>query len=335
MNSWKDPLYFAFLIPVLALSLWLALRKTQKNPTVRFSRVDLFKGVSLGWKAKISFLPGLLKCLAMIFVVVALARPQSSNTKVKRNVEGIDIVITLDISDSMLIEDMTPVNRMESAKIMIKKFIEKRTSDRIGLVVFSGESYTRVPPTLDYKILLQSVADTETQRNVKMGTAIGVALANAVARLRDSNAKSRVIILLTDGENNSGTIAPETALQIAKGFGIRIYTIGIGQDGDTQLPVYGKDAFGNKIKSYQPIHSSVNDQLLTQMAEETGGKYYRATTSGALDKVFSSINSLEKTKVEVNQFTRYEELYQSYLIWAALLYFLSWAMSDIWLRKAV
>ncbi|MBX9767958.1 MAG: VWA domain-containing protein [Bdellovibrionales bacterium] len=324
-----------FLIPLIVVSVVLAFRKKSKNPTIRFSRVDLFKGVSLGWKAKISIVPGILKVLAMVFVIVALARPQSSNTKVKRNVEGIDIVITLDISDSMLIEDMTPVNRMESAKIMIKKFIEKRTSDRIGLVVFSGESYTRVPPTLDYKILLQSVAETETQRNVKMGTAIGVALANAVARLRDSDAKSRVIILMTDGENNSGTIAPETALQIAKGFGIRVYTIGIGKDGETQLPIYGKDLFGNKIKSYQPIHSSVNDALLTQMAEETGGKYYRATTSGALDKVFSSIDQLEKTKVEVNQYTKYEELYQNYLIWGALLYFFAWAMSDIWLRRVV
>lgn len=335
MTSWKDPFYLLFLVPLIVIALVLALRKKSKNPTIRFSRIDLFRGVSLGWKAKISIVPGILKALAMVFVIIALARPQSSNTKVKRNVEGIDIVVTLDISDSMLIEDMTPVNRMESAKTMIKKFIEKRTSDRIGLVVFSGESYTRVPPTLDYKVLLQSVAETETQRNVKMGTAIGVALANAVARLRDSDAKSRVIVLLTDGENNSGTIAPETALQIAKGFGIRVYTIGIGKDGDTQLPIYGKDAFGNKIKSYQPIHSSVNDALLNQMAEETGGKYYRATTSGALDKVFSSIDQLEKTKVEVNQYTRYEELYQNYLIWAALLYFFSWAMSDIWLRRAV
>ena len=335
MTSWRDPIFFFLLVPLLGISLFLVIRRKVRNPTIRFSQVALFKGVSLGWKAKIAVLPGILKLLALVLVIVALARPQSSNTQMKRNVEGIDIVITLDISDSMLIEDMAPINRMESAKAMIKKFVEKRTSDRIGLVVFSGESYTRVPPTLDYKVLLQSVAETETQRNVKMGTAIGVALANAVARLRDSDAKSRVIILLTDGENNSGTIAPETALQIAKGFGIRIYTIGIGKDGETQLPVYGKDLFGNKVKSYQPIHSSVNDQLLGQMAEETGGKYYRATTSGALDKVFSSIDQLEKTKVEVNQYTRYEELFQNYLVWAALLYFLSWAMSDIWLRRAV
>src|SRR5262249_32216463 len=153
----------------------------------------------------------------------AIARPQRADTKLKRDVEGIDIVIVQDISDSMLIEDMQPENRMVSTKKTIKEFIEGRASDRIGLIVFSGEAYTRVPLTLDYPLLLKSLAEVTTSRNIKMGTAIGVGLATGVARLKESTAKSRVIVLLTDGENNSGTIDPDTAIEIAKGYGIRVY----------------------------------------------------------------------------------------------------------------
>src|SRR5690606_20888956 len=220
--------------------------------------------------------PFALKILALIFVVVALARPQEASTQIKKNVEGIDIVIALDISDSMLIEDMKPVNRLEASKKTIAEFIKGRTSDRIGLVVFSGEAYTRVPLTLDYKLLLENLSEVKTTRNIKMGTAIGVALANAVGRLKESTAKSRIIIFMTDGENNSGTIDPETALDIAKGYGVKIYSIGIGRDGQAQLPVIMEDAFGRKIKRYRPMHSQINEDLLSRFATETGGKFWRA-----------------------------------------------------------
>jgi Ca-activated chloride channel family protein len=259
--------------------------------------------------------------VALGCLIAALARPQKADTRVKKNVEGIDIMMVLDVSDSMLIEDMTP-NRIEASKKMIAQFIKKRVSDRIGYIIFSGESYTRVPLTLDYNLLLQSVAETKISRNIKMGTAIGVALANGVARLKDSTAKSRVMVFLTDGENNSGTIDPETALEVAKGFGIRIYTIGAGVDGEAQLPIETVDAFGRKVKTYQPIHSTVNDNLLGKMASETGGKYYRATTTDALSKVFNDIDRLEKTKIDVNQYTKYDELYQK------------WALAGIWLSIA-
>jgi Ca-activated chloride channel family protein len=291
----------------------------KKKPTLKFSSLNQIAKLPKGMRAYFSQVPLILKVLALILMVFALARPQQSDTKVKRNVEGIDIMMALDISDSMLIEDMRPTNRMESSKKIIEDFIKKRISDRIGLVVFSGESYTRVPLTLDYPILINSLRKVEPTRSIKMGTAIGVALANAVARLKDSTAKSRVIILLTDGENNSGTIDPETSLDIAKGYGIKIYSIGVGVDGEAQLPVIQQDPFGRTIKTYQPIHSTVNDELLERLASETGGKYYRATSTGALQKVFQDIDRLEKTKIDVNKFTRYTELYQNYLKWALYL----------------
>jgi Ca-activated chloride channel family protein len=265
--------------------------------------------------------------------IVALARPQRADTKIKRNVEGIDIMIVFDISDSMLIEDMEPENRLESSKQTVANFVKNRVSDRIGLVVFAGESYTRVPMTLDYPLLLKSVAEIQPARNIKMGTAIGVALANGVARIKDSTAKSRVIILMTDGENNSGTIDPETALEIAKGYGIKIYSIGMGRDGDAQLPVIMEDAFGRKIKRYRPIHSAVNDELLGKMAQETGGKYWRATTGEALRGVFKEINSLEKTNIETSQFTRYAELFPPYLKWAVILYLIAAFLGATVLRR--
>ena len=321
--EWHSPLWFLALIPVLAVALYVWFFWRKKRASMQFSQLSVFKSSAKGWRAYLVKGPLLLKFLALVFVVVSLARPQESDSKVKRNVEGIDIVVALDISDSMLIEDMKPENRLESAKQTIEQFVQQRVSDRIGLVLFSGESFTRVPITLDYKILLESLRQVETTRTVKMGTAIGVALANAVARLKDSTAKSRVVILLTDGENNSGTIDPATALDIAEGYGIRIYTIGMGRDGQAQIPIYYKDARGRKRKRYQPIHSKVNDELLGRLAQETGGKYYRATNTQALERVFTDINTLERTKIEVNQFVKYTELFQNYLFWGLCFFGLS------------
>ena len=242
-------------------------------------------------------------------------------------------MVALDISDSMLIEDMRPTNRLESSKKVIHNFVIQRISDRIGLVVFSGESYTRVPLSLDYPVLLNNLKQVKTSRNIKMGTAIGVALANSVARLRESEAKSRVVILLTDGENNSGTIDPVTALEIAKGYGIRIYTIGVGRDGQAQLPIFSKDLFGRKVKRYQPIHSKVNVPLLKKLARETRGKFYRATDTNTLEKVFGDINQLEKSKVEIHQYTKYGELFPPWLQGAFFLYLLGMVLSVGWLRR--
>ncbi len=214
-------------------------RSPAKRPAiVIFSQVGYIKQIHEPLRAKFRWLPAVLQAIGVAMAIFALARPQRADTKIKRSAEGIDIMIVWDISDSMLIEDMPPdENRMESAKHTIERFVKGRVSDRIGLIVFAGESYTRVPLTLDYPLLLKSADAVGTSHNMKMGTAIGVALANAVARLKDSTARSRVIIFLTDGENNTGSIDPETAIDIAKGYGIRTYSIGIGKDGEAQLPV--------------------------------------------------------------------------------------------------
>ncbi|HWU42691.1 MAG TPA: VWA domain-containing protein [Bdellovibrio sp.] len=326
---------FLLLLPLVLVLIWALWRKKKSTPTLQFGSVDVLKSVTPSVRTRLMHLPLLLKSLAIVLAIVALARPQEMNTKIKKNVEGIDIVICLDISDSMLIEDMKPLNRLEAAKETIKKFIEGRSSDRIGLVIFAGESFTVVPPTLDYQLILQRVADITTaqQARIKDGTAIGVALANAAGRLKDSLAKSRVVIFMTDGENNSGTIDPETGLEIAKGYGIKIYSIGIGKDGPTKIPIYTRDIFGQKIKTYQPFDSTVNEDLLSRMAKDTGGKYYRASKEDSLVGIFKDIDSLEKTKIDINKFTNYSEKFPPYLVMALMIYLAALLLGRSWLRR--
>ncbi len=314
----------------MAYRLWY---RRSKNASLQFSRLRELMVVPPGMGARLTELPSLLKVAALGAAVLALARPQSPSTQVRRSVQGIDIMICLDVSDSMRIEDMQPVNRVESAKKWISEFIKGRSSDRIGLIIFSGESYTRVPLTLDYPLLLQSVKDIKLSRTLKPGTAIGVGLANAVARLKDSTAKSRVIIFLTDGENNSGTIDPDTALQVAKGYGIKIFSVGMGRDGESQLPVYVTDAFGHTIKEYRPIHSDINVALLKRFASETGGKFYRATEGTQLRDVFTDIDRLVKTKISTDKFTRYTELFQKQLGFAMVLYVAAIILGQTVLRR--
>ncbi|MBX3034189.1 MAG: VWA domain-containing protein [Bdellovibrionaceae bacterium] len=318
--EWRSPLAFSLLILIAALIAWRWWMRRRRVPTIQFGSLSALRKLQPSLRARLVHLPVALQMIGVALMIAALARPQEANTKVRRNVEGIDLVIALDVSDSMLIEDMKPLNRLEAAKEVIRHFVEGRSSDRIGLVIFAGESFTLVPPTLDYPMLLSRIDDIRTAQDarIKDGTAIGVALANAAGRLKDSQAKSRVIIFLTDGENNSGTIDPETALEIAKGYGLKIYSIGIGRDGPTRIPIYQRDLFGNKVKTYQPFESSVNEDLLAKMARDTGGKYFRATKDNALKGVFDEIDSLEKTKVEVNKYTRYTEMFLPWL-WAGLL----------------
>ena len=321
MLTWATPAAFLLFIPLALATAWMMFR-AKKRPTVQFSSIAFAKSLSPSLRTRLKWLPTALVIGSLSCAIIALARPQKADTKVKKNVEGIDIVLTLDISDSMVIEDMPPYeNRIEAAKKIVADFVASRVNDRIGLVVFMGEAFTRVPLTLDHTLLLNSIRTLKISRNIKMGTAIGSGLATAVGRLRDSTAKSRVVVFATDGESNSGTIDPETALDIAKGYGIKIYSIGIGKDGDSQLPVESIDAFGRKVKRYQPIHSSINDDLLGRMASETGGTYQRATDGNTLRRVFKDIDSLEKTKIDVSQYTKYAELFQPWLnaaVWLLL-----------------
>jgi Ca-activated chloride channel homolog len=335
MTEWRSLWALAFLIPLLAILIWNYINRNKRRPSLQFSSVKIFQNVQPTIKARLMVLPTMLKVLAIVIALFAMARPQSADSIVKKNTEGIDIMITLDVSDSMLIEDMVPVNRLETAKETIKNFIQNRSSDRIGLLVFAGESFTAVPLTLDYDLILSRLKEVKTaqQARIKDGTALGVALANAAGRLKDSTAKTRVVIFMTDGENNSGTIDPETGLEIAKGYGVKIYSIGLGKDGPTKLPITVRDAFGNTSKIYQPFESYVNDDLLGRMAKDTGGKYWRASKEDSLQNVFNEIDRLEKTKIDINKFTRYKELYMNYLIWAFWIYVLGVALGRSVFRR--
>lgn len=316
-NAWAFGLLI--LLPVLY---WFYQRAQKNKATFQVSTVKLFKPWAGKGRVQLVRLNSLLLFLSLALMIIALARPQTRDEKVKRTLDGLDIVIVLDVSDSMLIEDMKPVNRLESAKETISNFIKQRSSDRIGIVIFAGEAFTLVPPTLDYQLIEERIAQIKTaqQARIKDGTAIGVATAAGAARLKDSQAKTRVMIFLTDGENNSGMIDPETGLEIAKGYGIKIYSIGLGKSGPTKLPIYSTDMFGNKIKRYQPFESTVNDELLELMASSTGGKYFRATREDSLSGVFNEINSLETTKIEDQKYVRYNEFFYIFLIWGVILF---------------
>lgn len=313
---WGQPLAFLLVIPWLVLCYYILFKKNKPTASLKISSIKNFQK----WRnrGRIIFLKlnQVVLLISILFFIAALGRPQRADSQVKRTLDGLDIVLVLDISDSMLIEDMKPNNRLESAKQTIANFVKQRMSDRIGIVIFAGEAFTLVPPTLDYQLILDRVSQitTAASARIKDGTAIGVGMASGAARLKDSQAKSRVMIFMTDGENNSGTIDPETGLEIAKGYGIKIYTIGIGRSGPTKIPVYTQDLFGNKVKRYQPFESTVNDELLTQMASVTGGKYFRATKEDSLSGVFNEINKLETTKIDDNKYVRYEEFFPLFLM---------------------
>lgn len=333
--NWRNLELLFFIVPLLVALAYYFWSLKSNRATLQFSSLEILKHSPKSIRVYLHYLPLFLKVIAILLAIIALARPQQADTKIKRNIEGVDIVFAFDISDSMLIEDMKPLNRLEAAKETMKEFVSKRNSDRIGVVIFAGEAFTLVPPTLDYDLLINRISEITTAQSarIKEGTALGVGLANAVSRLKDSQAKTRIVIFMTDGENNSGTIDPETGLELAKGYGLKIYSIGIGKDGPTRIPVYTKDFMGNKVKTYQPFESTVNEELLNKMANETGGKYYRASKEDVLKQVFNDIDRLEKTKMDVNKYTKYTELFQGVLKWALLLYFLSWILSVTWLRK--
>ena len=329
-SSWAF-LLIPILVLVFLINLWFA---KSKSTSLQFSNLKIIKDIPQSIRARLAWLPMLILSIGLFFVILAGARPQLSDERVKRFSEGIDIMLTLDISDSMMIEDMDPMSRIDAAKRVLIEFVKDRPSDRIGLVAFKGEAFSRVPMTLDHEILIKNIKSLDpVNRNIRDGTAIGSALALSVARIKDSTARSRVIILATDGENNMGMIDPESALEIAKGFGLRIYTIGIGKDGESMLPIHGQDAFGRNVKRYQPIHSSVNDTLLKKMATDTGGEYYKADSANKLRKVFENIDKLEKSKVETQTYVKYEEHFQKFLKLGIALIFFSLFLGHTVLRK--
>lgn len=254
--------------------------------------------------------PFVLRCLAVALLVLVIARPQTSEDKSNVNSEGIDIVMALDISSSMLAKDFVP-DRFNAAKDISSKFILDRPSDRIGLVVFAGEAFTQVPLTTDHTTLVNMLHQVQ-MGVIEDGTAIGNGLATAVNRLKESDAPSKVIVLLTDGVNNSGQIDPLSAAQIAADLGLRVYTIGVGSEGMAPYPAY--DAWGNLV--FQQAKVEIDEKLMTQIADQTGGRYFRATDNTKLAEIYAEINKLEKAKVEVENFVKYTDVYHIYLLLA-------------------
>ncbi len=300
--TFAHPIFFGLLL-VIPFMIWWQLRsKKADTPALRLTSLTGLSAAHAGVKARFRPVLFILRIITLVCLSVALARPQSSNTTENIDSEGIDIVISMDISGSMVAEDFKP-NRIEAAKSMALKFVDMRPTDRIGLVVFGGESFTMCPITIDHNILKEQISQSKNGM-IQDGTSIGMGLATAVDRLRFSKGKSKVIILTTDGVNNMGLIDPETALEIAKAYKIRVYCIGIGTNGQAPMPV--QTQFGVQ-KQMVPVE--IDEALLKKVAAQTGGKYFRATGNQSLADVYSDIDKLEKTKIDVTSFKHYAELF--------------------------
>jgi len=301
---------------LLVLPAWWLWRFFRRRDAIVFSRTSvLAKGPHVGsWIPRAIFL---LRNLALAFLIVALARPRSGAHTETQTSEGINIVLTIDLSSSMLALDFRPNNRIEVAKAAVKRFINRRTSDRIGVVAFAGEALTQVPLTTDYPVLLQAVSNLQAGQ-LEDGTAIGTAIATAANRLRDAPGKSRVLILLTDGVNNRGTVEPLTAAKAAEAYGIKIYGIGVGSVGMAPVPV-GRNAGGGLRYEYQPVE--IDEALLSNIARMTGGRYFRARDAAALQSIYAYIDQMERAPVHTTTVVRYRELYRWPLTIGLLLLF--------------
>ncbi|MBI9071564.1 MAG: VWA domain-containing protein [Melioribacteraceae bacterium] len=316
-----------YLLAFLPLMLFWYFKKNKKaSPDVTYSSLNVFKGLKPSFRQRIIHLPAILRTLAVGLLIVALARPQSFSTGENIYTEGIDVAMLLDISGSMLAEDFKP-NRLEAAKAVIDEFIAGRTTDKIGLVIFARESFTQCPLTIDYTVLRGLLKDIESGV-LEDGTAIGTAIANGVNRLKDSKAKSKVLILLTDGVNNSGEIDPVTAAQIAQSFGIRIYTVGVGTKGEAPYPF--QTPFG---KRYQMVPVEIDEDILTQVASITEGQYFRATSNEKLKEIYAEIDKLEKTRVEVTSYRHAKELFYNWALAGLILLMLEIVLSKTYLRR--
>lgn len=309
-----EMLWLFLLLPFL---LWLYFKKGRKQKvSLNISSVDELRKIPISWKVRARWWMPFLEVLALICMVIALSRPQQTNTNESINSNGINIVMALDISGSMLSEDFKP-NRIEAAKKIAIHFVEGRPSDRIGLVIFAGESYTQCPLTIDHNVLVEQIEKVQSGM-LEDGTAIGMGLGTAVDRLRHAKGKSKVVILMTDGVNNTGKIDPQTALELAKAYQIKVYTIGIGTIGKALYPV--PTPFGIQ-KQLLPVQ--IDEALLKEIAKQTGGEYFRATDNKKLKQIYEQIDHLEKTKIEVNAFKEYKDLFYPFVLIAIGALFLS------------
>ena len=301
-------LLWLLVIPALLLALYLYRELKEREPHLRVSTVAPWMAGGKTVLAWVRHLPEALRLAALCLLIVCIARPRSKSEVEKIDTEGIDIVLAVDVSTSMLARDFKP-DRLSAAKDISIEFIAQRPSDRMGIVVFAGESYTQCPLTTDRATLINLMKEVQTDL-IEDGTAIGNGLATAVARMKDSDAKSRVVILLTDGVNNRGEVDPGMAAEIAKTYGIRVYTIGVGRQGEAPYPV--QTPWGPDI---QMMQVEIDEPLLKQIAEETGGKYFRADDNTKLVEIYGEIGQMEKTRTTVDSFPVYKDLFPDYAIW--------------------
>ena len=309
--------YLFLLLLIIPYILWYVLYRKKTEPTLRMSDTFAFRYAPKSWKVRLMPLSMLLRMLAFVMIVLVLARPQTQNSWKNKSVEGIDIMLAMDVSTSMLAEDLKP-NRIEAAKNVAAEFIAGRPNDNIGLTIFAGEAFTQCPMTIDHSSLLNLLHNVRTDIAavglIEDGTAIGMGLANAVSRLKDSKAKSKVVILLTDGSNNRGDLSPMTAAEIAKSLGIRVYTIGVGTNKTAPypMPVAGGVQYVN-------IPVEIDSKTLSEIAAATDGDFYRATNTRELQQIYKEIDQLEKSKLNVKNFSKKYEAYQPFALAAVIL----------------
>jgi len=309
--TFASPLWFLLLILLLPAIVWYVLKENSFKANLIISSTEAFEKVPKQAVVYLRHLPFILSVIAYVAITCALARPQLSDSWSSETTEGIDIIMAVDISSSMLAEDLKP-NRLEAAKSVATHFINERPNDNIGVVLFAGESFTQCPLTINHAQLINLLSGVKSGM-IEDGTAIGSGLATSINRLKDSQAKSKVIILLTDGSNNRGEIAPVTAGDIAKAFGIRIYTIGVGKQGLAPYPI--RTPYGIQ---YQDVEVDIDEPTLMQIADITGGKYFRATDNKSLEQIYKDIDTLEKSIINVNEFSQKEEMFHWFAIIAII-----------------
>lgn len=323
---YANPKYLYLLLLLIPLIVWYIIKLRKMQATFKMSSGFAFEKAPSTIRVYLRHFPFLLRVIAIALVIIVLARPQSVNSSDVSNSEGIDIVMALDISGTMMAQDFSPT-RLEAAKKVAAEFINDRPNDRIGLVIFGGESFTQCPLTTDHKVLLNLLTEVKFGM-IEDGTAIGLGLANSVNRLKDSKSKSRIVILLTDGSNNAGQIAPLTAAELAASYDIRVYTIGIGSRGTSTARImtpYG-------LQSMQ-VSGDFDERTLTEIAAITKGQYFRATDNTSLSAIYDEIDQMEKTHISVNTVTKRKELYMPFAIFALALVGLELVLRRTWLRN--
>ncbi|NLX80354.1 MAG: VWA domain-containing protein [Proteiniphilum sp.] len=323
--QFANPTYLFLLLIIVPLTAWYIIRMSKAQASFKLASTNAFEGMKKGFKVYLRHLPFVLRMAAIALLIIAIARPQAIDSWEESETQGIDIMLAMDISGSMLAQDLQP-NRLEAVKKVASEFITDRKNDNIGLVIFAGETFTQCPMTTDHKVLLNLLNEVDFGM-IEDGTAIGLGLANSVNRLKDSESKSKIIILLTDGSNNRGQIAPMTAADLAQSYGIRVYTVGAGTKGTAPTPV--QTPFGIRMQN-MPV--DIDEDVLTEIANLTGGRYFRAVDNESLREIYQEIDKLEKYLISVQNVSRKQELFLPYALIALALTFIELILRRTWLR---